>query len=122
MQLIYATVSPLAKISLLALYYRIFYVSHTIRIAVWVMTVLLISWGISVIFTSIFTCNPIRGFWDLSIGAKCIDSALFFEAITIPNIILDLGTVVLPISEVWKLQIGRDRKLALTAIFTVGSM
>ncbi|KAI1443578.1 hypothetical protein F5Y02DRAFT_428563 [Annulohypoxylon stygium] len=111
-----------ALISLLALYYRIFYVSHTIRIAVWVMTVLLISWGISVIFTSIFTCNPIRGFWDLSIGAKCIDSALFFEAITIPNIILDLGTVVLPISEVWKLQIGRDRKLALTAIFTVGSI
>ncbi|XDG03839.1 hypothetical protein ABKA04_003454 [Annulohypoxylon sp. FPYF3050] len=122
LELIYATVSPLAKISLLALYYRIFYVSHTIRIAVWVMTVLLISWGISVIFTSIFTCNPIRGFWDLSIGAKCIDSALFFEAITIPNIILDLGTVVLPISEVWKLQIGRDRKLALTAIFTVGSI
>ncbi|KAI1101585.1 hypothetical protein F4804DRAFT_315511 [Jackrogersella minutella] len=121
-QLIYSCLSPLAKISLLSLYYRIFYVSRTLRVAVWVMVVLLVSWGISVFFTSIFTCNPIRGFWDLSSGAKCIDSALFFEAITIPNIILDIATVVLPIREVWKLQMGTDRKLAFTAIFTVGSI
>ncbi|KAI2465393.1 hypothetical protein F4781DRAFT_435427 [Annulohypoxylon bovei var. microspora] len=121
-QLIYSCLSPLAKISLLALYYRTFFVSRTMRISVWIMTVLLVSWGISVFVTSIFTCNPIHGFWDLSIGAKCIDSALFFEAITVPNILLDLGTVVLPIREVWKLQMGRDRKLALTAIFTVGSV
>ncbi|KAI0880213.1 uncharacterized protein GGS22DRAFT_175434 [Annulohypoxylon maeteangense] len=121
-QLIYSCLSPLAKISLLALYYRTFFVSRTLRISVWIMTALIISWGISVFVTSIFTCNPIRGFWDLSIGAKCIDSALFFEAITIPNIILDLGTVILPIREVWKLHMGRDRKLALTAIFTVGSV
>ncbi|KAI1407099.1 hypothetical protein F5Y13DRAFT_134916 [Hypoxylon sp. FL1857] len=119
-QLVYSCLSPLTKISLLALYYRIFYVSRTLRIAVWIMTGLLVSWGIGVFFTSIFTCDPIRGFWDLTIGAKCIDSALFFEAITIPNIILDVATVVLPIREVWKLQMGRDRKLAFTAIFFVG--
>ncbi|KAI1207159.1 uncharacterized protein F4807DRAFT_189284 [Annulohypoxylon truncatum] len=122
LQLIYSCLSPLAKISLLSLYYRTFFVSRSLRVSVWIMTALLISWGISVFVTSIFTCNPIRGFWDLSIEAKCIDSALFFEAITIPNIILDLATGILPIREVWKLQMGRDRKLAFTAIFTVGSI
>ncbi|KAI1140046.1 hypothetical protein F5Y05DRAFT_376973 [Hypoxylon sp. FL0543] len=121
-QLLYSCLSPLAKISLLALYYRIFYLSRTLRIAVWIMAGLLVSWGISVFFTSIFTCDPIRGFWDLSSGAKCIDSALFFEAITIPNIILDVATVILPTREVWKLQMGRDRKLAFTAIFLVGGV
>ncbi|KAH9905111.1 hypothetical protein F4778DRAFT_728772 [Xylariomycetidae sp. FL2044] len=120
LQLVYSCLSPLVKLSILALYYRIFFVSRTFRIAVWVMTALLIGWGVSVFVASIFSCDPIRGFWEVEIGAKCFDSALFFMAITVPNIVFDAVTVFLPIREVWKLQMGRERKFAFTGMFVLG--
>ncbi|KAI0472907.1 hypothetical protein GGR56DRAFT_697722 [Xylariaceae sp. FL0804] len=120
LQLVYSCTSPLSKISILALYYRIFYVSRSFRMAVWGMTALLIGWGISVFVASIFSCNPINGFWDITIGAKCFDSSLFFMAITIPNIIFDAITIFLPVREVWSLQMRSDRKWALTGMFVLG--
>ena len=69
---------------------------------------------------TVFTCNPVRGYWDHSIPSKCIDSNRFYIGITISNIIFDLVTVALPIREVRRLQMGRDKKWALTSIFLMG--
>ncbi|KAG4291663.1 hypothetical protein FPRO06_12916 [Fusarium proliferatum] len=44
----------------------------------------------------------------------------FYIGITIPNILFDIGTVVLPIREVWHLQFKRDKKWAITTIFLLG--
>jgi hypothetical protein len=32
----------------------------------------------------------------------------------------DIATVALPVREVWKLQLGRDKKWAITSIFLLG--
>lgn len=69
---------------------------------------------------TVFTCTPVRGYWDHSVPSKCIDSNKFYIGITIPNIIFDLITVALPIREVWRLQMARDKKWALTSIFLMG--
>jgi hypothetical protein len=60
------------------------------------------------------------GFWDTSIPSKCIDSSKFYIGITVPNIIFDFLTVALPVHEVWTLQMGRDKKLAITGVFLLG--
>jgi hypothetical protein len=54
------------------------------------------------------------------VPSKCIDSSKFYIGITVPNIIFDVMTVVLPIHEVWTLQMGRDKKLAITGVFLLG--
>ncbi|KAH8676148.1 hypothetical protein BX600DRAFT_508327 [Xylariales sp. PMI_506] len=110
------------RVTLFFQFYTFFIVSRTLRIAVWIISALLLGWGASVFFTSIFTCDPISGFWDLTIESKCINSTMFYIAVTIPNIIFDTATVFLPIREVWKLQLASDRKLAFTAIFVIGGM
>ncbi|KAL6915554.1 hypothetical protein FSST1_007049 [Fusarium sambucinum] len=116
----YGFACPLSKIAVLAMYYRIFITSTLIRYSTYMLASMMASWGVAVILVSIFTCNPVEGYWDHSIPSKCIDSNKFYIGITIPNIIFDLVTVALPIREIWRLQMGRDKKWALTSIFLMG--
>ncbi|KAM0230868.1 hypothetical protein ACHAPO_008924 [Fusarium lateritium] len=79
-------------------------------------------WGIAVVVVSIFTCDPVSGFWEPTIPRTCINSTQFYIGITIPNIIFDLLTVSLPIREIWRLQMGRDKKWAITSVFLLGGI
>lgn len=71
---------------------------------------------------TVFSCTPVAAFWDLSLAdaATCIDSSKFYIGITVPNIIFDFLTVALPVHEVWSLQMGRDKKLAISGVFLLG--
>ncbi|KAM5342996.1 hypothetical protein ACJ41O_013962 [Fusarium nematophilum] len=120
MEISYGTACPLSKLAVLTMYYRIFCASRVIRYCVWVISVMLVGWGVAVVAVSIFACDPVAGFWDPSIPSSCIDSDKFFIGITVPNIIFDVLTVALPIREVWKLQMGREKKLAITGVFLLG--
>ncbi|KAF4442532.1 integral membrane [Fusarium acutatum] len=116
----YGIACPLSKIAVLAMYYRIFSASRPLRYSTWIMVSMMAGWGISVVLVSIFACIPIRGYWDSSVPSKCIDSNKFFIGITIPNIIFDILTVALPVREIWRLQMNRDKKWAMTTMFILG--
>ncbi|KPM46040.1 hypothetical protein AK830_g433 [Neonectria ditissima] len=116
----YGIACPLSKMAVLAMYYRIFSTSKLLRYCLWAIAAMLAGWGIAVVIVSIFTCDPVHGFWDKSITSKCIDSSKFYIGITVPNIIFDTLTVALPVREVWKLQMGRDKKWAITSVFLLG--
>ncbi|KAF4981218.1 hypothetical protein FZEAL_2948 [Fusarium zealandicum] len=141
----YGTACPLSKLAVLAMYYRIFSASVIIRYCVWAISAMLIGWGIAVIanhycvvrgilhtpilspnpgqlltLRTVFSCDPIAGFWNPAIARSCIDSSQFYIGITVPNIFFDVLTVVLPIHEVWRLQMGREKKLAITGVFLLG--
>ncbi|KAJ4180987.1 hypothetical protein NW759_017210 [Fusarium solani] len=75
---------------------------------------MLVGWGIAVVAVSI------AGFWNSTIARTCIDSSKFYIGITVPNIIFDVLTVALPVHEVWRLQMGREKKLAITGVFLLG--
>ncbi|KAK4220337.1 hypothetical protein QBC37DRAFT_468827 [Rhypophila decipiens] len=116
----YGIACPVSKLAVLTMYYRIFSASRVIRHSVWVIGFMLMGWGIAVVVVSIFSCTPIEAFWDRSIPGYCIDSDKFYIGITVPNIIFDFLTVALPVYEVWSLQMGRDKKLAISGVFLLG--
>ncbi|KAF4779143.1 hypothetical protein HER10_EVM0001358 [Colletotrichum scovillei] len=116
----YAIACPLSKMAVLAMFYRIFSASKMLRYSIWAITAMLVGWCIAVIMVSIFSCTPIPRFWDRTIDGTCINSSNFFIGITVPNIIFDILTVVLPIREVWALQMGREKKLAISGVFLLG--
>ncbi|KAL2024933.1 hypothetical protein VTK56DRAFT_3632 [Thermocarpiscus australiensis] len=116
----YGVACPLSKLAVLTMYHRIFSTSRLLRYCVWMIAFGLVGWSIAVVGVSIFSCTPIHGFWDLSVPSKCIDSSKFYIGITVPNIIFDVMTVVLPTHRVWTLQMGRDKKLAITGVFLLG--
>ncbi|RGP76824.1 hypothetical protein FLONG3_5067 [Fusarium longipes] len=92
-EITYGLSCSLSKIAVLAMYYRIFSASRLLRYCTWIMATMIAGWSIAVVTVS---------------------------RITIPNIMFDIATVVLPVREVWKLQMDRDKKWAITSIFLLG--
>lgn len=77
--------------------------------------------GIAVFFETIFQCSPIAYGWDSTIGhGKCIDQTLFYRAISPINVFTGVLILVMPIPLIWRLQVPRGQKVALTAVFLLG--
>ena len=81
-----------------------------------------IAWGIAVFLVSIFQCNPIRGAWDLTVPATCIPLPKFCLSNAVPNIIMDVIILALPIPNVWTLQMSMRQKYVVSALFLLGGL
>lgn len=112
----------LPKISILALYLRIF-TNSTVRITCYItITVLVANW-IAFLFASTFQCSSIAYQWNKTIpGGKCFNVAALYKASSAPNIVTDILIMVLPIPTIWQLQASRIRKVGLMFVFFIGSV
>lgn len=76
--------------------------------------------------TMIFACKPISAMWTAwtkeSTPSYCIDQKAFIYAGAGINIALDLAVCIIPIPELWKLNLTTRKKAFLVAIFSVGGM
>jgi hypothetical protein len=68
------------KVSILLQYGRIFTV-RSMRIPLHIVMAICVLWGITTVFTSIFTCVPVYAYWDVleQSTAKCLDSKTYVE-------------------------------------------
>ncbi|MCJ1385608.1 hypothetical protein MMC17_008731 [Xylographa soralifera] len=120
-EIIYFISLPIIKLSILFLYHSLF-PGKVMTIAINVVGLTIIMWGTSGVLVAIFSCNPISGFWDVTMSPApiCIDDTKFFLGTSIPNILTDVATLCLPIGRVWKLQMSRQTKIAISSIFLLG--
>ncbi|KAK8025419.1 hypothetical protein PG990_003242 [Apiospora arundinis] len=120
-ELTYTGVIVFVKFSILALYWRIFRNSTSIKIPIAVMGSLVMMWGIAVFFLTLLQCIPTRGFWDKSINASCnVDSQKFLFAISIPNILIDVAILSLPVPYVKKLNVSTGQRRLVLSMFLLG--
>jgi len=78
-----------------------------------------------VLFVAIFSCTPIHGFWDLLTmkpPPKCINNKAFYIGLSVPNILADIVILCLPVTKVWKLQMSRRSKTAVSGMFLLGGV
>ncbi|KAK1511698.1 hypothetical protein CTAM01_00628 [Colletotrichum tamarilloi] len=116
--IIHCVACSAAKIAVLAMYYRLFSASKVLRCWVWGTTIAILLWLIAVIFVSTFSCLPVEYHWDKSLPGSCMGISKI--GILFPNILFDIIAMVLPINEIWRLQMRRTKKAALTGIFLIG--
>ncbi|KAF6224591.1 hypothetical protein HO173_012934 [Letharia columbiana] len=111
----------LIKCSILSLLYRIF---HVPRLKIYAATigVSVIFWGITTLVVIIFNCNPINAYWDTQITNKaCVNTLHYFLGIQIPNIILDVVIMILPLPYLWRSHITlSSHKAGLLFVFILG--
>ena len=122
-QLLYYCVQAIIKISLLLLYHRLFGVDKLFRTALYVSAALTLMWWLGSFLDTIFQCIPVAASWDNSIkDAKCqsIEDAALGTAI--PNLILDILFLLLPVPIIWKLNVDKRVKVSLTGIFLLGAL
>ncbi|KAL0777876.1 hypothetical protein CaCOL14_005529 [Colletotrichum acutatum] len=116
--IIHCVACSAAKIAVLAMYYRLFSASKVLRCWVWGTTIAILLWLIAVILVSTFSCLPVEYHWDKSLPGTCM--GISKVGILFPNILFDIIAMVLPINEIWRLQMRRTKKAALTGIFLIG--
>lgn len=121
--LCYASSIACSKLAILCLYWRLFRIS-SIRIPIMVMLVMVVIWIILRTFMLTFRCVPVQSLWDYTITDKVcnINSDQFFLGTITTHFIMDLIILVLPIIEVFRLRLRTGQKLAIGALFLLGTM
>ncbi|KAH8655543.1 hypothetical protein BX600DRAFT_372284, partial [Xylariales sp. PMI_506] len=118
--MIYMLLLVTGKISILLVYLRIFPTPH-IRYAVYGLSAFLVSHGIVYLLLNALQCLPVASIWDrYIIDRKCIDVNAIVYSSGILSIFEDIAILLLPIRQVWRLNVDRRQRLTLLAIFSIG--
>jgi len=113
-------ISPVAtRNSILLLYRSIFPSSHFAFVT---NIVGVLSWGIAVAPVSIFSCNPVRGFWDFTVPSTCINTRNFYMGNSAPIITMDVVILSLPIKNIWDLQMLMRQTIVVSGLILLGGL
>lgn len=120
-EIFYAIALGFIKLSVLS-FYRHLFPSSYMSLCTTILAVITIGWSIACgLFVPLLTCRPIHAFWDLlTPGRKCIDERWYYVGGAVPNVLIDVLILALPMREVWKLNLGKRDKITLTMIFLLG--
>ncbi|CEL11563.1 hypothetical protein ASPCAL14664 [Aspergillus calidoustus] len=121
--ILYATTVPMVKLSVLLLYHRIFRLTWTLYLCAF----LSIGYTISVSTAISLACVPTSYFWtqwvDPLSGGYCrINLYLFYLWNGVANLLTDVIILCLPMPIVWRLQMPRSQKWAISGIFLLGGL
>ena len=103
------------------MYQRVFAVPQ-FRLIARILCGLCVAWHVAEICGCIWNCVPIKGFWDKSIPAKCVNTRNFDLQYAVINISLDAIILALPIKMVLGLQLSKARKIGLVILFLMGGL
>ncbi|KAL8677731.1 MAG: hypothetical protein Q9186_005866 [Xanthomendoza sp. 1 TL-2023] len=120
-ELVYVLASPAIKLSIIFFYRRIFSVPN-FKKASNVVIALTVAWAIAVFLVPCFQCRPLAKYWNHKLPGHCIDSLKYIIGNQAVNISLDFMILALPQPMVWRLHRPRKDKIALSAIFLVGTL
>ncbi|KAJ0335251.1 hypothetical protein COL922a_009516 [Colletotrichum nupharicola] len=110
------------KASILFLFLKIF-PDNRFRKILWLMQGLNLLVGLSFIILCFCECQPINFFWNGWDGeheGTCLDLNRVGLGHVALNITLDIVMLLLPITQLYKLQMDRKKKLGVMAMFLVG--
>lgn len=119
-QILYITVQLSAKVSIALLFFRLF-PARWIRLTLKIFTAFMIGHGLIFITVVIFQCWPIYSIWDKTITGKCVDITAVGYVGAALSIVEDIFLVLLPITELRKLQVSQRQRVLLSVMFAIGS-
>lgn len=77
------------------------------------------SWSVGLVMLSIFTCHPIRGYWEKDTKATCIPTFQWYIH-SAGNILSDVVIFTLPIPILWSMRVSIGQRLLLILVFSLG--
>ncbi|KAH0364596.1 hypothetical protein KCU65_g6737, partial [Aureobasidium melanogenum] len=106
------------KLSLCALYLKVFTTSRPSRIFLYGVFGFIVVATIVLECVCIFQCNPVEAVWDITLQKKtCIDTIPAFYASTAENILVDILLIVFAAPKIMRLNLHSRQKNAL--LFTI---
>ncbi|TVY83372.1 Satratoxin biosynthesis SC1 cluster protein [Lachnellula suecica] len=117
--ILYPVCLTFSKLSLLALYWRIFRVSSG-RIPVIVACAVNIAWMTAAVLVGIFMCVPVQGFWNPQIKARCVRYPVFFISNEAFTIALDIVVLVMPVYFISSIKRSLSQRISISSTFLLG--
>ncbi|KIX04390.1 uncharacterized protein Z518_05258 [Rhinocladiella mackenziei CBS 650.93] len=121
-EILYMVVVGLTKMAILLLYWRVF-PTQPFRNVVLVTLVVCVAYMLAFALATTFHCSPISYTWTSWTGetrGRCFNFNHFAWAHAIINIVFDLWVILLPVPMLFRLHMGRRRKIHLFLMFSVG--
>ena len=118
----WALANTAVKISILHFYNTIFGASPPFRHVTYAVMALVVSFGVGNILLAFLICRPFAKNWNLLLPGTCGSTKDSVIATSIVNFIVDLIIISLPMPMIWRLQMAKTRKIALTTIFSLGGL
>ncbi|KAI9712434.1 MAG: hypothetical protein M1820_001647 [Bogoriella megaspora] len=119
-QLLYIFAIAFSKLSILAMYWRVFHVP-SFKFPLILTGSLTLAWFVGCAVASILSCIPISGFWSLPPHGKCINNIAYYIGQAVGNILIDIILFSLPIFMISRLRISTSQKVAVCGIFLLGA-
>lgn len=112
----------ITKTSILLLYLRVFVPQQRTKIAYNIYAVILANFGLyfSQMVVTILACTPREKIWNPMTPGHCLNLNLSQEFSAAFNIVSDFIILVLPLHAIWHLQMPRERKFQVSAVFGFG--
>lgn len=84
----------------------------------------LVATAFAIFTANLIQCVPLGFARDVKevAGARCFRQQLFWSLISLPNIIIDLVMLALPVPVICKIQLSWKDKIGLILTFATGSM
>ncbi|KAI1840419.1 hypothetical protein JX266_013386 [Neoarthrinium moseri] len=125
-EIIYTWIKLIAKVSIIMLFMRVFTgTGHgNNRWFRWACYACLGYCAISLTtftFVIAFQCQPVETIWNRFVSGKCIDVNAIGYSGAIMSVVEDLVLMILPISELRKLQIGGRKRIGVRIMFALAS-
>lgn len=117
----YIVILGAIKVSLCLLYIEIFPDQQTRNVTYIIMGFIITSSGI-LYLVSVFGCKPIRGYWHLDIGAKCLNMNAIGFAVSSFSIVEDVILLLWPLFCIRRLNMVWRRKLAVSFMTAIGTL
>lgn len=120
--MLYFVVSGTAMLSILLMYRRIFQSDKAFNIQLIVVSALVFGWALTGTIASVFNCVPVEKAWELPINDEryCYNYNIFWLAMGIFEVILNIMILGLPMASLRKLNIPPANKLSAGGIFFLG--
>ena len=122
----WATSQACVKLSIILFIRRVLGLTRPVILALKVVFVSVVIWGIFAVLYTTFMCHPVSFYWDRTIpGGWCIpneqyESLNIFSAIVAA--VADITILIIPTPTIWKLRIRRKQKIAVQIVLCVGAM
>lgn len=121
-EFIYMAAVTAPKLAILALYLRVF-TTRPYRISVYTIGAFVVLTWLSSLICNLLICRPFAAYWDHTIqGGHCGDIMAAHQYISVPNLVSDFMTLILPLPAIYKLHVELPAKIGLFITFTLGSL
>lgn len=111
-----------AKLSICALYRRIFGVNQSCRRWIYVLAAAQCATYIAYLLMHSLRCRPIHAFWDPLAPGQCMAWTTILLATEPPNSLIDFGLVALAMAMIRSLRLKPNEKWRLRFLFALGSL